>query len=318
MLIYIHGEETIGELEFEIDKEKFNGRGNLGFPKLVQNSSPFTNKIRLSIDPIVAIKRTIKINPGETKTLHLIVSVNEARENVLENIEKFKNEENIKRTFKLSKARVEAENRYLGLKGSEIDVYQKMLGYLLFNHPISKSKISVDMNESFATSTLWQYGISGDIPILLVKVSNINDVSVLEDVVKAYEYYRTKNISIDLIILNEEESSYENYVKDAIQRLLLNRDIAFLQNQKGGIYILNNLNKDEVKFLEVRANLVLDSHQGNLKLQLKDLEDEYLEDIKTFSYEQNNQIVINEDTNQKETINMQELKYYNEYGGFSR
>ncbi len=311
-------DETIGDLEFEIDKEKFNGRGNLGLPVLVKNSSPFTNKVRLTIDPIVALKRTIKIAPNDTKTMHLIITVNEDKEKALEQIEKFRNEENIKRTFELSRARVEAENRYLGLTGKEIEVYQRMLSYLIFAGPISKFKIETNMNEKYSVYDLWKYGISGDIPILLIKVGNINDITVVEDVIKAYEYYRLKNIYIDLVIINEEESSYENYVKDEIEKILFNRDIAFMQNQNAGIFILNNLTKEEIKFLEVRANLALDSHLGNIKLQIKDLEDEYLESLKTASYEPSDKIVINdEQTKEKEFINMQELKYYNEYGGFS-
>lgn len=311
-------DETIGDLEFEIDKEKFNGRGNLGLPTLVKNSRPFTNKIRLTIDPIVALKRTIKIAPNDKKTMHLIISVNEDKEKALEQLEKFRNEENIKRTFELSKARVEAENRYLGLTGKEIEVYQKMLSYLIFDNPISKLKIETNMDEKYSVYDLWKYGISGDLPILLIKIGNINDVKVVEDALKAYEYYRLKNIYIDLVIINEEESSYENYVKDEIEKILFNKDIAFMQNQNAGIFILNNLSKEEIKFLEVRANLTLDSHLGNIKLQIKDLEDEYLENLKTASYETNKQIVINDEQDkERENINMQELKYYNEYGGFS-
>ena len=79
-----------------------------------------------------------------------------------------------------------------------------------------------------------------------------------------------------------------------------------------------NLSKEEIKFLEVRAKLVLDSHKGNLKSQLEDLEEEYLENLKTASYEPKNPTVVEEENEKKDTINMQDLKYYNEYGGFSR
>ena len=63
-------DEMIGDLEYEIDKEKFNGRGNLSIPTLVKNSTPFTNKIRLTIDPIVALRKTVKIKSGESKTIN--------------------------------------------------------------------------------------------------------------------------------------------------------------------------------------------------------------------------------------------------------
>ena len=170
-----------------------------------------------------------------------------------------------------------------------------MLSYLLFDNSISKLKINTTMNEKYSVYDLWKYGISGDIPILLIKVGNINDLKVIEDVVKAYEYYRIKNIKIDLVVINEEESSYENYVKDSLEKIIFDRGIAYLQNQKAGIFVLNNLTKEEVKFLEVRANLVLDSHLGNIKLQLKDLEDEYLDNIKNASYEQSKQVIVNDE-----------------------
>ena len=46
--------------------------------------------------------------------------------------------QNVKRTFELSKARVEAESRYLGIKGKDIEVYQKMLSYIIFDNPMKK------------------------------------------------------------------------------------------------------------------------------------------------------------------------------------
>lgn len=96
-----------------------------------------------------------------------------------------------------------------------------MLSYLIFNNPISKYKINTKMDEKYSVYDLWQYGISGDMPILLIKVGNINDVKIVEDLIKAYEYYRLKNIYIDLVIVNEEESSYENYVKDLVEKYYL-------------------------------------------------------------------------------------------------
>ena len=52
--------ETIGDLEYEIDLEKFTGRGNIGIPQMVKNSSPFSKKIGLVTEPVVALKRTMK------------------------------------------------------------------------------------------------------------------------------------------------------------------------------------------------------------------------------------------------------------------
>lgn len=307
------GDETIGEMEYELDKERFTGRGNYGLPSSVEKSSPLASKLRLTVDPIVAMKRTFYIKPNEKKVFDLIITVSEDKEKCIETLNKFLNEEKIKRSFELSRARVEAENRYLGVKGKEIEVYQKMLSYILMQNPLSKKHVNI--GESYETSRLWNYGISGDNPILVVKIRNINDIHVVEESLKAYEYFRTKNIFMDLVIINEEENSYESFVKDGVERAVLNRNMMYLQNQNPGIFILNNLSEAEIKLLEFRANLVLDSHVGKISLQLKDLEEEYLENKKNSGFEIPKQPSFYVEVPQ--AVSKLELKYDNEYGGFT-
>lgn len=309
--------ETIGELEFEIDKAKFVGRGNYGIPNLIQLSSQFSNTEKLTIDPIIALKRTLMVKPNQEADINLIITIGYNKEDVINKIEEYKNEENIARTFNVSRARVEAENRYLNLSGKQIEIFQRMLSYLIYNHPITRSKIKIEENENLYTTKLWEYGISGDLPILVTRISSINDVNILEEILKAYSYYRTKNMKIDLVIINEEESSYENVLKDAIERTILNFNLSFLENQKAGIFILNNLEEDRKKLMCARASLVLDCHQGSLKMQIPDLEEEYLESLKHTNLEEEKVYLIEEEKNNEELIKMDKLKYYNEYGGFS-
>ena len=74
--------ETIGQLEFEIDKEKFTGRGNIQVPEMIRNSTPLSQKkISLVTEGIVALKRTVKIKPQEKIELDLIIAVGESKRN---------------------------------------------------------------------------------------------------------------------------------------------------------------------------------------------------------------------------------------------
>ena len=168
--------ETVGDFEYEIEEEKYIGRGNLGIPNKIKNSNPLSKKIGLALEPIIALKRTVKIKPNTKATLDLIISVNENKEKALENIKKYKSIENVKKEFELSKARVEAQSRYLRMKGSEIELYQKLLSYIIFDNPIkSKQMENINKETNFKQSELWKYGISGDLPIILVKIKNVND-----------------------------------------------------------------------------------------------------------------------------------------------
>ena len=116
--------ETIGDLEYEISEEKFIGRGNLGIPNMIKNSIPLSKKIGLVTEPIVALKRIVKIKPNEKINIDFVISVGEELEKVKQNLQKYKSEENVKLAFELSKAKVEAESRYLRIKGKDIALYQ--------------------------------------------------------------------------------------------------------------------------------------------------------------------------------------------------
>ena len=307
--------ETIGELEYEIDKEKFYGRGNLNLPKMVENSKPLSKSTNLVTDPIVAIKRTIKIQPEKTSNLSLIISVSEERKTAIQNVKEYSNEEKIKKTFELSKARVEAEARYLEIKHKDIENYQKMLGYILYQNPLKKLYLNKLPEKDYSQENLWKYGISGDLPIVLLEMQEVNETYILEEILKAYEFYRSKNINIDLVILDKEENKYERYVKESIINGILNKNLSYMQNIRGGIFIIDDLESKEL--LEYRANLIIDSSKGPLERQLKDIEEEYEDTLKEIGYEVPKKIILEEEKTAS-LLEAENLKYFNEYGGFSK
>ena len=152
--------ETIGDLEYEIDKEKFVGKENFGTPEMIKNSKPYSKNTGIVLDPIIAIKRTVKLEPGEIITLDLIITIDENKEKVIENLNKFENTNVITKTFDLTKAKVEAENIYLGVKGTEIEIYQKMLSLLLFQNPTKTDTLKLLPKRVYSQSELWKFGIS--------------------------------------------------------------------------------------------------------------------------------------------------------------
>jgi cyclic beta-1,2-glucan synthetase len=308
--------ETIGDLEYEIDKAKLYGKVTYGIPKMIENSIPFSKTIGLTVDPVVALKRTIKIEPNQKVTLNLILAVSEEQDIVKRNLAKYTNIENVKKAFELSRVRVEEEARYLDIKGKDIENYQKLLSYLIVQNPLKKLQTK-NTNKIYNIKDLWQYGISGDLPILLVKIKDVNDSYVIKEILKAFEYFKVKNIEIDLVILNEEENVYERYVKEMIETQILNRHLMYLLNQKAGIYILNSNQIKNIDLLEFRANFIIDAHKGNLKTILHDLEEDYLDTIKEPKYEENVPVIIPNIEKKNNLINMEQLKYYNEYGGFT-
>lgn len=319
-----HGDnaEFGSELEYEISKERLIERNNFGIPKLIENSKPFSKKIELTTDSIIAMRKTINIKAKENVKLDLIMCVSEDREYVINTIKKYMNSENNKRVFELSRARVEAENRYLNLTGKDLNLYQRLLTYILGNNVTNflckpkqeDNKENNIINKIYPISELWKYGISGDLPIIFVKIENVNDISIVEELVKAYEYFKTKNIEIDLVILNEEKGNYNSYVKDAILDTVLNKGLGYMLNTKGGIYVLNGIENTDIQVISIYAKLVFNAKNGNLNLQLNDIEDDI---PKVYIEQSSEQLELLDEPKQENQLINDNLLYYNEYGGFS-
>ena len=313
---------TMGELEYEIDKESFLGRGNYQLPEKVVQSKPFSKKLGLVLDPIVAMKRTIKIMPEETVSVHFLLAVGTTKEEVVNHIEKYQNSEKIVQTFELEKAKAEEEIRYLGLTGDKIEGYQKLITYLLFQNPLKSLYLSKLPKKRYKQSELWKYGISGDLPILLVRMEDVNDRYVVEDILKAFEFMHIQNIKIDLVILDGEKYSYESYVREAIENAILNTHQAYLKNVPGGIFVLSEaeMPKEDRDLLDFCANLKLDCRKGLASNQLQELEEEYLEKQKVLPEEKLSSMYQDEQTIERtmSIYDPDELIYNNEYGGFSK
>ncbi len=287
---------------------------------MVKNSKPFSKKIGLVTEPIVALKRTIKIKPNQKEKINLIIAIGENKDIIKDEIKKYRIEENIKKALELSKAKNEAQNRYLRIKGSQIRDYQKIMSYIVFYNPTKKEILEKLPKVKYNQSELWKYGISGDLPIILLKIKDSNDAHVVKEVLKAYEFFKTKNLEIELVILDEEKHSYENYVREEVDNLVLNSQMAYLKNMRAGIFEIskNEISKQDLDLLNFVATLVIDASKGGIKNALKELEEEYLEKYKEIGKEPQNPIIENEDNGNVDILeNIEKLKYYNEYGAFS-
>lgn len=297
--------EQIVDFEYEIDKEKYLSRENLESSYMVRNQRSFSKRITQVTEPIIAMKRTIKIAPKEIANINLLISASNNREEAIENLENVKSEEEIIRILNIAKVRVEEESKYLQIEGSKIDIYVRFLKYIL---NLGKNVLDIDNAE---IDSLWKYGISGDNPILLVEIKNVEDIYVIEDVLTAYEYYRAKKIYIDIVILNQEIDVYERFVRESINEVISNKQLEYLRNIKGGIFILNKdeIEKEDLTTIRFKSRFIIDANIGNIETYVKELEENKVSEIRR---DRNNNLNL-----EIYSLKKQDLLYDNSYGGFT-
>lgn len=303
--------EQIVDFEYEIDREKYLGREENGIPSMIKNNKIFSSNIKQVTDPIISMKKTIKIYPKDLLIVNLIISVSNNKEECIENLENMKSEEEIIRTLNIAKARSEEESKYLRISSEKLELYQKFMSYIL-NKNIFKEN---NLNGEYQKNSLWKYGISGDLPIILVEIDSIEYMYVIEEIINCFEYYRAKNILVDLIILNNEKNIYDRFIRENINEVISNKQLQYLINVNSGIFILNKyeLLKEDFETIKFKANIVLNAKNGSISNYIKECEDidkkEKIVKVDKDKQETNTEEIL--------PIKKEELLYDNEYGGFS-
>ncbi|MBQ8298540.1 MAG: DUF3131 domain-containing protein [Clostridia bacterium] len=262
-------EENVN-FECETDKINFVGRCNdLKNPIALTEGTIFSNKFVENVNPIISLKTHIRLEPKESVEINYFVGVADNIDEISEMINKYKVKENETRLIELAKSRALIENRFYDLKKNKICSYNKLLSEI-FNGSSTREKYEKQISKNeLSQSSLWKFGISGDVPIVLIRIKHVNDVYVVRELVDAIRYFNLKNLKIDLVILNEEQGS-ERYVYDSILRYINSKNVAYLIGTKGGIHIVdyNRINANEENLLLAVSDVILNAKKGFFKEQL--------------------------------------------------
>lgn len=258
-----------GKFEYEIDKEKLIKRenidenGNVNLNEIIRNSPQFSSKIDNVINPVIAMRRHVKIKKGEKCDIFYITSAGIEKEDILKNIDMYMNTEKLDRVFELEKNQMKSQIRYMGLTEKDISKYQLMLNEIFRtnqeiyeNNVIEKSNsesVKLPSKMNLANSQLWKFGVSGDFPIILFEINNKNNLYYLKETLKAFQYFKTINVNIELVVISKL-----NIIDE-----LINEKLGHYLNSRGGIFVIDNIGVSDRKMLEMRACKVIDVEKGD-------------------------------------------------------
>ena len=300
--------EGIGGMEYETDRNEFISRGRtLEAPRAVTESLPLTGKTGAVLDPIMAIRRRVRLKSGESIKVSFIVGVSDNREEAIELGKKYLGNESIQRAFRMALTRSQVENSYFNFSAKEVSLYEEMMSYLIFNKPIKKHQLA----ENIGRKGLWSNGISGDVPIILLNIEKSADIGILYDLLKAHEYYKAKNLTVDFVIMNNEETQYDEPVWNELNELIMKSHLRDIRNTSGGVYLLkkSTISSQERESIIASAEIVLDASKGSLTEQVERIEVQSYSDKKEY-----NEFIEYD----KYELNKEELELFNGIGGIDK
>jgi cyclic beta-1,2-glucan synthetase len=264
--------EAIGTVQYETSRLNFIGRGrDVTNPEMVENDAPLLNTVGAVLDPIISMRRRVKIKPGESCRIAFTLGVADSREEIVELARKYREIQNVNRVFELAWTQSMVEMKYLGIKSNQANLYQLMASKVLFVSELMRDREEHIKAINNSQKDLWPYGISGDLPIVLVKVREESDVDIVRQMILAHEYWSVKGLKVDLIIINEEKASYTQPLQNYIRDLIASSHARDKQNSSGGVYLhsLSTMEEDIIDFLTAIARLVIETDKGTLLNQIR-------------------------------------------------
>jgi cellobiose phosphorylase len=258
------------QISFETDRMKFTGRTrSLSNPAAMQTDGPLSGSQGPVLDPIVAIRYRITLRPKQTATFDLVTGAAEHPEACEALIVKYQDRHLKNRAFELSWTHSQVLLRQINVTESDAQLFNGMAGSILFANPAHRADPTIIASNFKNQSGLWSYSISGDLPIVLLRVHDSDNIELAKYLIKAHAYWRLKGLVVDLVIWNEDYGSYRQELHDQIVGFVSASGGSVI-DQPGGVFVRSGdqiSNEDRILF-ETVARLIFDDNEGSLTEQL--------------------------------------------------
>ncbi|MGB6369130.1 MAG: glucoamylase family protein, partial [Thermoanaerobaculia bacterium] len=272
-LVAVEG-KTVGKLQYESDRARFLGRGRgVRSPISVVDGGPLSNTAGTVLDPIVSLRHRVALAAGGTVNLVFTTLVAPSREEALEIAEKYRQPATFGRESSLAWTQAQVQLHHLRITQDEAHLFQRLANRLLYADPTLRETPQVLARNRGGPSGLWAYGISGDLPIALVRIERDEERDVVRQLVRAHEYWHLKGIHADLVILNAKGSSYAQDFQESLESMVRASQSAVgheMQGEHGGVSVLRSdlLSPRDRILLRAAARVVILARRGTLSEQV--------------------------------------------------
>ncbi len=264
-LVLEPGRKVTGE--YETSRAKFIGRGQTTrSPLALQGKgSKLSGTIGGTLDPILSLAQEVDLGPHSTSQVTFLTLAASSRTEALHLLTAYQSKQMISRAFDDAHAESQRELLDLGLNSYGVEHTQRLLSVLLYPANMLRASQHVLARNVKGQSGLWAYGISGDFPILLLRLHGY-DNPLLVEALQAYMYWRNRRIKTNLVILNDQDTGYSMDFHNQIGRQITRRGAEIWLNQRDGIFVLraDQIPKFDRILLETVAGAILDDRNGSL------------------------------------------------------
>jgi cyclic beta-1,2-glucan synthetase len=264
-------ESPQGAVEYETDRARFLGRGRTpARPAALEPGSTLSGTTGPVLDPVFSLRRRVRVAPGTSVTVAFTTAVASTREEALALADRYHDLRGVTRAFELAWAHTQVQLRHLHLSAEEAHLFQRLAAHVLYAGPALRASPEVLRANRQGQPGLWKHGISGDRPIVLVRVAAPEELALPRQALLAHAYWRLQGLEVDLVTLNEHAGGYQEELQQQLQTLVRGSDSHALVDRPGGVFLrkADQLSEEDRTLLLAAARVVLVGWQGSLAAQV--------------------------------------------------
>jgi cellobiose phosphorylase len=267
-LMAVHG-KSIMDASYETDRAKFIGRCNtLADPDAMRNNGLLSGSEGPVLDPIVSIRCTLELEPDESATVDFVTGICADRNAAQGIMEKYRDRNLADRVFDLAWTHGQVALQQINATETDAQLYGRLAGAIIYANPAWRANASVLRRNFRGQSDLWGYSISGDLPIVLARIEDSENISLIENIVKAHSYWQMNGLAVDLVIWNEDFSVYRDEMGEKINGLI-SENAGGPSNRPGGIFLrrADQMSEEDKVLIQTVARLIVTDRGGTLSEQ---------------------------------------------------
>ncbi|AHL76298.1 glycosyl transferase [Stutzerimonas stutzeri] len=316
--------EIVADPQYETDRARFIGqRPSVAEAAVVAEGAALSNSVGTVLDPIFSLKYRIRVAPGKVARVAFWTLVAGSRDELLSLIEKHHDRSAYDRAKTLAWTQAQVQLRHLDIKPAEAADFQRLAAPILYADPHFRAPSTAIIQGAGAQSGLWPHAISGDLPIVLLRIDDIQDIAQVRQLLRAHEYWRMKRLAVDLVILNEHASSYLQDLQIAIEtavRSSQSRPRFGAELAQGSVYMLRAdlLSTEARALLRSVARVSLIARRGPIANQLANQLSPAEPLAKPFLAAQPSSLIPVSSASDLARELAQNLEFFNGLGGFDK
>jgi cellobiose phosphorylase len=261
----------VGEPSFETDRRTFLGRGRTPRDPAALNRKTLSGTTGATLDPVMSIRRTVVLEPGETVRLDIVTGIAGSRDQAAEIAVKYSDPCLADRIIELAWTRGAIMLQQLAISEPEAQAFSRLAGSLVHASRLRRTSPAVIARNRRGQSGLWGHGISGDLPIVLVRIRDRHQLELVHQSIRAHAWWRMNGLDVDLVLWNEDDSVYRQVLHESIIDLVSASPEAALLDRAGGIFVRRGeqLSEEDRVLLQAAARVMLTDEGGTLVEQVE-------------------------------------------------